>query len=397
MAFVYKELKPFSPKVALKVDETFRFTGKGSMEEDTLAELRTESMDPKTVPGAGFLNFRTKTHITSGVLGIEGKNQEEFLLVTNHKGEVILLEAVDQTVKPVWALALPGAIYRTPIQVGDNVFIVTKQGLIAAIAIKYDDKGKILPGEIFWQRNIGLTVFSKLVSTGRILIVGTISGIHAYDCYTASPGETGNMGKKVWEHKMEGLVGSPTIDGGNIYIGSEDKHLYALRYGGEGANKSWSIKTDGPIRSKPHVSLKGNFILFGSLDGFVYCADKTDGRVLWTFPTRSPVHSDIVSFLLGNDEFFLFGNDDGSFFCLNAYGKQQWVFKTNGRVRSEALIQGDQIYFGSEDNFLYGLNLINGSLYLKYNTDGNINGKPFIWKNRLYVGSTDSFLHGLYI
>jgi outer membrane protein assembly factor BamB len=397
MAFVYKELKVFSPKDNLRVDETFKVQGVSAQVEDTLAELEGESHDPDLAPGTGFLNFRTKAHITAGLVIVKSPTDSEYLLVVNHKGEVILLEASGDKVNSIWNISIPGAIYRTPVLVDNNAFIVTKQGLIVAIGIKFDEKGRPLPGAILWEKSTGLTVFSKLLTTGRILIVATISGIHAYDCYFSSEGETGTFGKKVWEHRLDGLVSSPAIDGSLLFIGSEDKHFYALQYGGEGANTLWSYKTEGPIRSKPCVSTKGNFVVVGSLDGFVYCFDRVSGQMIWSFPARSAVHSDIVSYVIGNDEFFLFGNDDGNFFCVNAFGKQQWVFKTNGRIRSEALIANDTVYFGSEDNHLYGLKTITGQLHLKYNTDGNLNGKPVICGNRLYIGSTDSFVHGVYI
>ena len=397
MAFVYKELKAFSPKDNLRVDETFKLEGAVTKTDDTLAELESASHDPKMAPGTGFLNFRTKAHITAGLVPIKSPDGSDFLLVVNHKGEMILLQLLEDKVSAVWNITIPGTIYRTPVIIGDNAFIVTKQGLIAAVSIKFDEKGKAIPGTIIWQRNIGLTVFSKLITTGRIVIVATINGIHAYDCYFSGEGETGTFGKRVWEHRLEGIVSSPSIDGSILFIGSEDKHLYALRYGGEGASTLWSYKTEGPVRSKPCVSQKGNFVLVGSLDGFVYCFDRVNGTMVWSFPARSAVHSDIVSYVLGNDEFFLFGNDDGTFFCLNVYGKQQWTFKTNGRIRSEALVEGDVVYFGSEDNHLYGLKIVTGQLYLKYNTDGNLNGKPAICGTRLYIGSTDSFVHGIYI
>ncbi len=397
MAFVYKELKAFSPKENLRVDETFKFAGGGIQVEDTLAELEGETHDPNFAPGTGFLNFRTKAHITAGLVPVNSPAGTEYILVANHKGEVILLQLLEEKVNAVWNLTIPGAIYRTPIIIGESAFIVTKQGLVVAISIQFDEQGKPIPGKIIWQRSIGLTVFSKLLTTGRILIVATINGIHAYDCYISGEGETGTFGKKVWEHRLEGLVSSPAIDGSTLFIGSEDKHLHALRYGGEGANTLWSYKTEGAIRSKPCISIKGNFVVVGSLDGFVYCFDRVTGQVIWSFPARSAIHSDVVSYVIGNDEFFLFGNDDGNFFSLNAFGKQQWAFKTNGRIRSEAIVSGDYVYFGSEDNHLYGVQIITGKLHLKYNTDGNLNGKPAIFSNRLYVGSTDSFVHGVYI
>jgi len=397
MAFVYKELKVFSPKDNLRIDETFKVAGVVPNANDTLAELESESHDPELAPGTGFLNFRTKAHITAGLITVKSPPDTEYLLVANHKGEVILLNAIGDKLNPVWNVNVPGTIYRTPVIVDEHAFVVTKQGFLAAISIKFDSNGHPLPGTITWEKNLGLTVFSKLLTTGRILIVAAISAIQAYDCYFSGENATGTFGEKLWEHKLNGLVSSPAIDGSSLFIGSEDKQLYALRYGGEGASSLWSYKTDGPIRSKPCISIKGNSVLVGSLDGFVYSFDRVTGQLIWSFPARSAVQSDIVSFVIGNDEFFLFGNDDGTFFCLNTYGKQQWSFKTNGRIRSEAMISGDHVFFGSEDNHLYGLKTITGQLYLKYNTDGNLNGKPVICGNRLYIGSTDSFVHGVYI
>ncbi|TGL59302.1 hypothetical protein EHQ58_08625 [Leptospira ognonensis] len=397
MSFVYKELKAFSPKDNLRLDETFKVAGGVPSADNALAELESESQNPEQLPGTGFLNFRTKAHITAGLVAVNAPAETNYLLVANHKGEIILLQIQGDKVNVAWSLNVPGAIYRTPIVVGEHAFVVTKQGLLVAISIKFDGNGHPIPGTIAWQKHLGLTVFSKLLTTGRIVIVAAISGIQAYDCFFSSENNAGTFGDKLWEHKLDGLVSSPAIDGSTLFIGSEDKHFYALRYGGEGASSLWSYKTEGPIRSKPCISQKGNFVLVGSLDGFVYCFDRVSGQLIWSFPARSAVQSDLVSYVIGNDEYFLFGNDDGSFFCLNSYGKLQWSFKTNGRIRSEALVTGDNVYFGSEDNHLYGLKTITGQLSLKYNTDGNLNGKPVICENRLYIGSTDSFVHGVYI
>ncbi|GBF49987.1 hypothetical protein LPTSP4_15080 [Leptospira ryugenii] len=396
MSFVYKELKAFSPKDNLKVNETFSLAGVGNSSEDPIGDLLTETHDPNHAPGTAFLNFRTKAPITAGIITFPS-DDSGLLLLVNHKGEVILLQSNEDKVNVLWNITIPGAFYRTPVLVGDNVFLVTKQGLMAAISLKKEGQEKSDQANIIWKRDLGLTVFSRLITTGRILIVATINGIHAYDCYVSGEGETGTFGKRLWDHRLEGIVSSPSIDGSTLFIGSEDRHFYALRYGGEGANSLWSYKTEGAIRSKACVSQKGNFVLIGSLDGFVYCFDRVNGNLIWSFPARSAVHSDIVSYVLGNDEFFLFGSDDGTFFCVNVYGKQQWSFKTNGRIRSEALVHQDTVFFGSEDNHLYGLKVHTGQLSLKYNTDGNINGRPAVIGNRLYVGSTDSFLHGIYI
>ncbi len=109
------------------------------------------------------------------------------------------------------------------------------------------------------------------------------------------------------------------------------------------------------------------------------------------FLAKAPVYRSVVSAVLDNDEFYFVGADNGYVFCLNSQGREVWKYKTNGKVRSDALFHDGVVYFGSEDNNLYALNARNGNLLFKFSTDGNINGTPVIEDNQLFFGSTDSF------
>jgi outer membrane protein assembly factor BamB len=124
--------------------------------------------------------------------------------------------------------------------------------------------------------------------------------------------------------------------------------------------------------------------------------DRRNGKYRWSYVTRSPIYSNIVATSIGNEDHFFFGADNGTFYCLNSLGKKVWTFQTNGKIRGEALVHGSRIYFGSEDNHLYCLNVRTGREVFKFATDGNINSRPLLVKDIIFFGSTDSFIHGVY-
>lgn len=397
MSFQFRELTAFDPKTRLRVDESFQVEGKSPNWDDPLGDLMSPTSKPGEDPGTPFQDFRTKGHITAGLTPILSPTGENYFLCLNHKGEAILFSVGDKEVQAEWNMSFRGAFYRSAVVVDGIAFFVTKQGLLTGLQLKWDEEGKPALPEIIWQRALNQTVFSKPITTGKVLMVATMNSIHAYDCYVGGPGETGNLGKKLWEESIPGSVSSPEFGKGRVYIGCEDRYVYGLSYSTDNLSQSWKFRTDGAIRSQPYLTKKGNYLLVGSMDGILYALNPNTGTALWSYPSRAPIHSEIISYLEGNDEYFIFGNDAGVVFCLNLYGKEQWKYNTNGRVRGEFITHDTTLYFGSEDNSLYGLNRVTGKLVFKYNTDGNINGNPLVYDSRIFVGSTDSFIHGIYV
>src|SRR5262252_2437218 len=113
---------------------------------------------------------------------------------------------------------------------------------------------------------------------------------------------------KQWDFEIgDGGPSSPAIDAdGNIYIGSNDQRLYALKPDG---NKKWEFVTGGKVQSSPAIA---------------------DGRVY-------------------------FGSLDGKLYSVRANGTKEWEFTTGDAVTSSPAITDDgTIYFGSEDT-LYAL------------------------------------------
>lgn len=69
--------------------------------------------------------------------------------------------------------------------------------------------------------------------------------------------------------------------------------------------------------------------------------------------------------------------------------KTRWRFKTQGPIRGDSLLFGDQVIFGSADGFIYSVTARSGTLSWKFNTQGAIVSTPAI-KNKILVVSNRS-------
>jgi len=80
---------------------------------------------------------------------------------------------------------------------------------------------------------------------------------------------SGAVGVEKWSFWTDGQVDSSPAIGADctIYVGSWDKHLYALD--GKTGWKKWSFKTDGHVDSSPAIGQDGT-IYVGCIDNSVY-------------------------------------------------------------------------------------------------------------------------------
>lgn len=72
-----------------------------------------------------------------------------------------------------------------------------------------------------------------------------------------------------------------------------------------------------------------------------------------------------------------------------------WKFKTDGRIYSSPAIDGDLIYFGSGDNYLYALIKGTGEKQWAFETAGAVHSSATVKDNLLYFGSADGKLYAL--
>ena len=225
---------------------------------------------------------------------------------------------------------------------------------------------------------------------------------------TAKPAPAPRANPEVrWTFKTTGPIwGSAAVKSGVLYVGSNDKSVYALD--ANSGSQKWAFTTQGDIRTRPAFS--GKNVIFSSDDGSLYAVDAASGAQVWKtdihnthqrlalndphanfdfdFMTSSPIVS-------GNKVFV--GSADGNVYGLDAAtGSVSWTFKTSDRIRATPAVDKGVVFIGSWDGYLYALKADDGSLVWKYlaGVDGNpryltlpIQSTATISNNKVYCAS----------
>ena len=221
-----------------------------------------------------------------------------------------------------------------------------------------------------------------------------------------------------WAFKTGGwILSSPAIADGTVYIGSDDKNLYAVD--AATGKEKWKFATGGIVRSSPAV-VEGA-VYFGSYDGAFYALDAASGKQKWKFETggerhfeakglhggkpRTQTMADVWDFFLSSPAvgkgLVYFGSGDGNFYALDAAsGGLKWKVVTQDVVHSSPALAGGVVYFGSWDTNLYAVDAASGEVKWKFKTGEDavnhnqtgIQSSPAVVDGVVYFGCRDSHL-----
>ena len=73
----------------------------------------------------------------------------------------------------------------------------------------------------------------------------------------------------------------------------------------------------------------------------------------------------------------------------------KWKFKTGGAVISTPAVSDGTAYFGSNDHFLYAVNLADGAQRWKFKTGSRVTSSPAVYQGRVYVASYDGNIYAV--
>ncbi|MGB8253016.1 MAG: PQQ-binding-like beta-propeller repeat protein, partial [Anaerolineaceae bacterium] len=118
----------------------------------------------------------------------------------------------------------------------------------------------------------GSTVALLPSSTPLLIASPTISPTHG-------PTRTPQLAPELaWIYEAGGAIwGSPAIDRGVIYFGSDDGCLYAVDL--QTRRLRWKFPTGDLVRSQP--AIWNGIVYFSSDDGFLYALDAVSGAEKW--------------------------------------------------------------------------------------------------------------------
>ncbi|MEM2098276.1 MAG: PQQ-binding-like beta-propeller repeat protein [Candidatus Bathyarchaeia archaeon] len=189
-----------------------------------------------------------------------------------------------------------------------------------------------------------------------------------------------------WKFTTGGaVISSPSVVDGIVYVGSQDKYIYAL--GAWSGKLLWKFKTQSTIESSPAV-INGR-VFTGGDDGYVYCLDAYNGTLLWkkfingkTEYTYGSAVLIISSPTVAGSKVYV-GSMNGNLYALDCDdGDVAWCFKTEGPVMSTPAVSDGAVYFYSEEPneaAIYKVNAENGSLIWKISV-------PYEWQ---FTGGSD--------
>ncbi len=188
----------------------------------------------------------------------------------------------------------------------------------------------------------GLAVADGTIYVGGDEIDGT-SPVYAYDAAT---------GALVWRSKTRGgVLGTPAVAEGKVYVGSGDDFLYALD--AQTGSVRWRATTGSGIASSAAVAKRAVYV--GSADTNVYAFHAQTGEQLWVSRTGGIINAAQAA-IVANGVVYI-GSGDGKEYAFHAVtGQQLWSFQTEGGVYKQSVVDGT-LYVTSFDANLYAFRL----------------------------------------
>ncbi|MBO9542859.1 PQQ-binding-like beta-propeller repeat protein [bacterium] len=191
----------------------------------------------------------------------------------------------------------------------------------------------------------------------------------------------------------------PCITEQGLYVGGDAGFLAALTLDGRERWRFAVRDRERGVHATPLVH-QGR-VYFGAYDGFLYCLDADNGRLIWeTRPGQWIGSSPALD--PGRDRLFIgveSGEAGGSLMAFDAQtGQVAWELKAKHYIHSAPFFDAvrDQVIVGANDYAVYAADAETGALRWQFVTGGEVKGDPIVDpEGRCFVGSFDGYLYAL--
>ncbi len=187
--------------------------------------------------------------------------------------------------------------------------------------------------------------------------------------------------KKESEYKTEGITGE------KYYIGQNSPEEEKKQETPTFQQVFYNIPKGGSIAAR--AEFHDGVIYFPSLDTHVYALDAKTGQMIWKFRTGGPS----ISAPLVHNNHVYFGSNNEFFYCLNLDGQLLWKKHLGDIIVSYPSGFGDKI-FAAAGKYLFCLSE-KGQEIWKFRTGDGLLVLPKIVNNRVFIGSYDRHAYGL--
>jgi eukaryotic-like serine/threonine-protein kinase len=204
-------------------------------------------------------------------------------------------------------------------------------------------------------------------------------------------GELPDSPKLVWRFKTgAGVKSSPAIVNNIVYIGSSDKHIYAIDV--QTGKQRWAVLLDDEVEASPTVI--GKMVFIGTLTGTIYALDSVTGAERWRFSAGDKLTGGVNWFRGENNKLYLLaGSYDSILYCIDALtGKAVWQYETGNYINGSPAVNDKSCAFGGCDAVIHIVNLSDGKKAGEIDTGAYIAASAAIRDGFVFVGNYEGEL-----
>ena len=286
------------------------------------------------------------------------------------------LYAVDlATGKQRWRYATSGAVQESsPCVHNGTVYIGDLNGVFHAVDAS--------TGKARWTFKADAEIKSSPNCSGNKVYFGS----YDQNLYCLSA----DTGALLWKYATEGPVHcTPALDKTRVYISGCDETFRAI----DAASGKQIYELPMGAYTGASAALRDDHAYAGTFGNEVLGIDLLRHDVQWSYKhaTRSfPFYS---SAAVTEDRVVLGGRDKMVHCIERSTGKEIWTFTTRSRVESSPLIAGNRVYVGSNDGLLYVLELASGKKLWDFTAGAPLSASPAASQGLLVIGSQDGVLY----
>nr|MBN2276295.1 PQQ-binding-like beta-propeller repeat protein [candidate division Zixibacteria bacterium] len=204
-----------------------------------------------------------------------------------------LLFCLDRlTGKVIWKQKVDGKCLAGPSGNNETVYFPLDNGTLTGF--------DAMNGAKVLEIKLGQPLVSKTVVGDRLYVAGIEGSLFAIDR---------GSGLVVWDRKFEYPIWTtPALDDGCLYLGDNGGIFRALK--ASDGSTLWEFESGGVIRGSAIVA--GDYVLFPSLDRFLYCLDKQTGHLV----SRREFKHGISFSAISDGKNIYVAADDGTIQCF---------------------------------------------------------------------------------
>ncbi len=287
-----------------------------------------------------------------------------FMGDARHTGLVSATPTDIAKLKPVWRYRLAAEVSASPVVVGNLLYIAAENGNLYAFDLTTHK-------QVWLYRAEGGIGSTPAVADGRLYILSRDGYLTALDAAS---------GKALWRFKTggearfgvpggygmpkaDGIVPDPwdfwlslpLVEGGRVYFGSSDHHVYALDV--VTGKEVWRFEADDSIHAAPALSNGRLFIATWGTK--LYALDAKTGAKLWDFQGGKDAETGIFQGFsaaptIDGDTVYI-GSRDGYVRAFSAAdGKLRWAWDAEKSwVLATAAVDADSLYFPTSDTTVF--------------------------------------------